>query len=45
MICCIGDTGVVNGLLPTSRRAVQSVMATVTGEEERARDEMDSDGL
>ena len=45
MICCIGEAGVVSGLMPTSMRAVQSVMAMVTGEEERAKDRMDSDGL
>ena len=45
MICCIGEAGIVSGLMPSNMRAAQSVMAMVTGEDERARDEMDSDGL
>ena len=45
IICSTGEIGVVNELMPTRRRAAHSVMDTVTGEEERATDEMDSDGL
>ena len=45
MICSTGEIRVVNELMPTRRRAAQSVMDTVTGEEKRARDEMDSDRL
>ena len=45
MICSTGEIGVVNEWMSTRRRAVQSVMDTVTEEEEKARDEMDSDGL
>ena len=45
MICSTGEIGVVNELMPTRRRATQSVMDTVTGKEEKARDAMDSDGL
>ena len=44
-ICSTGEIGVVNELMPTRRRAAQSVVATVTGEEERARDEIYSDRL
>ena len=45
MICNTGEIGDTNELMPTKRRAMPSVMETVTGEEERARDAMDSEGL
>ena len=44
MICCIGEAGIVSGLMPSNMRAEQSVMAKVTGEDETARDRMDSAG-
>ena len=44
IISSTGEIGVVSELMPTRSRAAQSVMDTVTGEE-KARDEMDSDGL
>ena len=45
MICKTGETGDRNVLMPTRRRAMPSVMETVTGEEERAREAIDSEGL
>ena len=44
MICRTGETGDRNVLMPTRRRAMPSVMETVTGEEERAREAIDSEG-
>ena len=45
MICCVGEAGVVSGLMPSSMRAVQSVMAVVMGDDEVATEKIDSDGL
>ena len=45
IICKTGETGDRNVLVPTRRRAMPSVMETVTGEEERAREAIDSEGL
>ena len=44
MICNTGEIGDTNELMPARRRAMPSVMETVTGDEEKARDAMDSEG-
>ena len=45
MICRTGETGDRNVLMPIRRRAMPTVIDTVTGEAERAREAIDSDGL
>ena len=45
MICCIGEVGAVSKLIPSSMKAVQSVMAVVMGDDEVAMEKIDSDGL
>ena len=41
----MGDVGEEIMLMPMRRRAMPSVMDTVTGEAERAREAIDSEGL